>query len=48
MPCCETLQADPYENKVFDYFDFLSWIDGKLEKKSFAVIVKKKYTETTR
>lgn len=33
---------DPFEKKAFRYFDFISWIESKIEKRSFAEIVRKK------
>jgi len=32
-----------YERKTVEYFDFIAWIDSKLERKSFAEVMKKKY-----
>ena len=36
------LFKNPFEKKVFGYFDFISWIESKIEKKSFIEIVKLK------
>lgn len=36
------LQADPFEKRVFEYFDFISWVDSKIENKPFAEIIKRK------
>jgi hypothetical protein len=33
------LLQDPYEKRALEYFDFISWLDSKIEKKSFAEIV---------
>lgn len=33
---------DPYEQAANEYFDFISWIDSKIENKSYEEIVKKK------
>ncbi len=37
------LTEDSYEKKAFEYFDFISWLDSHIEKKSFEEIVKKKF-----
>lgn len=34
---------DEYESKAFEYFDYISWLDSKIEKKSFAEVVRKKF-----
>ena len=36
------LFKNPYERKVLEYFDFISWLESKIEKRSFAEIVKEK------
>ena len=36
------LENNPYENKVFKYFDFISWLESKIENVSFASVVLKK------
>ena len=36
------LSKDPYEARAFEYFDFISWLDSKIENRSFAEIIKKK------
>ena len=36
------LSKDPYEARAFEYFDFISWLDSKIENRSFVEIVKKK------
>ena len=33
---------DPFEKALFEYFDIISWLDSKIEKRSFAEIVKEK------
>jgi hypothetical protein len=38
----EPLMKDPYENQVFQYFDFISWLKSKIENRSFAEMVKEK------
>ena len=35
------LSQDPYEAKAFEYFDFISWLDSKIENRAFAEIIKK-------
>ena len=37
------LSEDPYEKKAFEYFDYISWLDSRIEKKSFEEIVKNKF-----
>jgi tetratricopeptide (TPR) repeat protein len=36
---------DPYEKKAFEYFDYISWFDSRIEKRSFEEIVKEKYLQ---
>ena len=36
---------DPYEAKAFKYFDFISWLESKIEGKSIAEVVKSKIKE---
>jgi hypothetical protein len=36
------LTKDQFEKKAFEEFDILSWLESKIEKKSFAEIVRKK------
>ena len=33
---------DPYEQAANEYFDFISWVDSRIEKKSFKEIIKNK------
>lgn len=33
---------NPFERKALDYFDFISWIDSKIENRSFSEIVREK------
>lgn len=40
----EQLALDPYEKHALNYFDFISWLDSKIENKSFASIVRRKTT----
>jgi tetratricopeptide (TPR) repeat protein len=37
------LLDDPYEKKAFEYFDYISWFDSKIENRSFEEIVKEKF-----
>jgi hypothetical protein len=37
------LKDDPYERKAFEYFDYISWLDSRIEKRSFEEIVKEKF-----
>lgn len=43
----EALEKDPYAKKTLLYFDIISWLDSKIESKSFAKIVKHKVTQTS-
>jgi len=36
------LTKDEYEKQAFEYFDFVSWLRGKMEKRKFEEIVKEK------
>jgi hypothetical protein len=36
------LSQDPFEKKAFEEFDLLSWLESKIEKKSFGEIVRSK------
>ncbi len=38
----EEIMRDPFEAKVLDYFDFISWLESKIQKRPFADIVKEK------
>ncbi len=42
----EKLSSDSYERKPFEYFDFISWLESKIEKKTFAEVVKSKAGKT--
>lgn len=35
------LKKDKHEKRAFDYFDFISWLESKIEKRSFSEIVKR-------
>lgn len=37
------ISDDQFESKAFEYFDYISWLDSKIEKKSFAAIVNEKF-----
>ena len=39
---CISLLKDPLQQPAFLYFDYVSWIESKIENKSFAEIVRKK------
>ena len=41
------LEEDPYESRVFQFFDVKSWLRGKIEGKTFAEVVREN-TETER
>ncbi|HEX8517165.1 MAG TPA: hypothetical protein VF868_13290 [Bacteroidia bacterium] len=36
---------DPYEKKAFEYFDYISWFDSRIEKRPFEEIVKEKFQD---
>ena len=36
------LVDDEFEKRAFEYFDFISWLESKIEKESFETIVKRK------
>ena len=36
------ISKDPKEKEAFNYFDFLSWVKSKIEKRDFAEILKEK------
>ena len=36
------VSKDPFEKEVLDYFDFISWLQRKIEDRPFAEIVKEK------
>ncbi|MBA3704827.1 MAG: hypothetical protein H0W84_02685 [Bacteroidetes bacterium] len=36
------LLNDPFEKRAFEFFDLMSWLESKIEKKSFAEIVREK------
>ncbi len=38
----EKVIMDPHEKRAMDYFDILSWLESKIEKKKFADVVKEK------
>jgi hypothetical protein len=38
----EVIVKDPFERKVLEYFDFITWIESKLEKKDYGVKAREK------
>jgi hypothetical protein len=38
----EELSKDPYEKQALNYFDFISWLDSKIENRTFAEVMKEK------
>lgn len=38
----EALMNDPYERSVLSFFDIISWLESKMERKTFAEIVRRK------
>ncbi len=41
----EEIMKDPFETKVLDYFDFISWLESKIQNRPFADIIKEKLKE---
>jgi hypothetical protein len=37
------ISTDKYESKAFEYFDYISWLDSKIEGKPFAEIIQTKF-----
>lgn len=37
------LEKDPFEAKALEYFDYISWLDSKIEGVSFEEVVKRKF-----
>jgi hypothetical protein len=42
LPKFKTLQNDPIEGRFFEFCDFTSWLESKLESRSFAEIIREK------
>jgi len=42
----EKVFRDPLERKVLNYFDFITWIESKVDKKEFRMLAKEKFSET--
>ena len=42
------LSEHEYEKKAFEYFDYISWADSKIENKPFEEIVKRKFHEKSK
>jgi len=40
------LEKDKYERNAFEYFDYISWLESKIENKPFAEIVREKAKST--
>ena len=36
------ISKNPFEQKALDFFDFISWLESKIEKRSFADIIREK------
>jgi len=45
---CEAIAEHPFEKKAFEYFDYIAWLDSKIEKISFEEIVQKKFRDKAR
>jgi hypothetical protein len=39
---------DEFESKAFEYFDYISWLDAKIERRSFSEVVKSKFIKTSK
>jgi hypothetical protein len=39
------IASHPFESKAFEYFDYISWLDSKIEKIPFEDVVKRKFLE---
>lgn len=42
------LSKNPFEKRALDYFDFISWLESKIEKRPFAEIIKEKILQKSR
>ncbi len=40
----QPLEEQEFERNVFDHFDFISWLDAKVERKTFAELVQGKFS----
>ncbi|TAL60930.1 MAG: hypothetical protein EPN85_06130 [Bacteroidetes bacterium] len=40
------LEKDEYEKNAFEYFDYISWLESKIENKTFAEVVRRKIADT--
>ena len=38
----ESLKADEFEKRAFEYFDFTSWLESKIQERSFAAIMQER------
>lgn len=38
----EKIKNDPFEKRAFEWFDYISWVEGRIKNKPFAEIVKEK------
>lgn len=36
------LADDPFEKPIFQYFDYISWLDSKIERKAYRKILEEK------
>lgn len=41
----EEISKDEYESKAFEYFDYISWLDSKIDERPFSEIVQEKFKE---
>ena len=37
------LQKDKFENRIFEEFDLISWLESKIENRNYLDIMKEKY-----
>jgi len=42
------LLKDPFEKKAYEYFDFISWLESKIEHKPFAKVVQEKTSRASK
>lgn len=42
LTAMKAIANDPFERRAFDYFDFISWLESKVENRPFAEIVREK------
>ena len=38
----EEIVKDPFEKRALEYFDFISWLESKIDNRPFAEVVREK------